>query len=100
MTEAAVGGASVARYLFASGDPEDGDGPGGTPSRRAPNDRELDYRVELWDPTWTYVEQLLAVTAHGSIGFAAYYAAIKEYPDRYITLRHKGGVLARTSNQG
>ena len=100
MTEAAVTRATVSRYRFASGDPEDSDGPGGAPSRRAPKDREFDYRVELWDPTRTYVEQVLAVTAHGSIGYAAYYAAIKEYPDRYITLRHKGGVLSRTGNHG
>ena len=100
MTEAAVEGAAVSRYLFASGDPEDSGGPDGTPSRRTPNDREFDYSVELWDPTRTFVEQVLAVTMHGSIGYAAYYAAIREYPDRYITLRHKGGILSRSGHPG
>jgi hypothetical protein len=42
-----------------------------------------------------FVDQVLAATKSASIGFAAYYAAIKEYPDRTITLRHKNSVVAR-----
>lgn len=56
---------------------------------------DLPFRVELWDPGKTAVERVLAVTANGSIGYAAFYAATREYPDRYITLRHKDSIMSR-----
>jgi hypothetical protein len=56
---------------------------------------DLPYKVELWDQTKTGVEQVLAITVSASIGYAAYYAATREYPDRFITLRHKGSVVSR-----
>jgi hypothetical protein len=66
------------------------------PFRPSPAERdELPYRVELWDAAKTSVEQVLAVAADGSIGYAAYYAATREHPDRYITLRHNRRVVAR-----
>ena len=61
-----------------------------------PTPREdLPYRVEQWDAAKQNVEQVLAVTANASIGYAAYYAATREHPNRYITLRHKGGIVSR-----
>ena len=71
------------------------------PAKRARSDRnvvprdDLPYKVELWNEARTAVEQVLAVTAHGSIGYAAYYAATAEHPDRYITLRHKNRIVSR-----
>lgn len=56
---------------------------------------DLPYKVELWDEARKSVEQVLAVTAHASIGYAAYYAATREYPDRYVTLRHKHSIVTR-----
>jgi hypothetical protein len=56
---------------------------------------DLPYRVELWDDTKSRVDQVLAVTVNASIGYAAYYAATREHPSRYITLRHKGGIVSR-----
>lgn len=56
---------------------------------------DLPYRVELWSDAKTEVELVLAVTASASIGFAAYFAATREYPDRYIALRHKGSFVSR-----
>lgn len=56
---------------------------------------DLPYRVELWDEAKASVEQVLAVTANSSIGYAAYYAATREYPYRYITLRHKNSIVTR-----
>jgi len=88
-------------YRFAAGhDPEDGSRiPGG--ADRVPSPREdLPYRVELWDEAKTAVEQVLAVTSNGSIGYAAYYAATREYPERYITLRHKNSIVARSNGPG
>jgi hypothetical protein len=61
------------------------------------NHEDLPYKVELWDESRTIVEQVLAVTANGSIGYAAYYAAAREYPDRYVTLRHKNNIISRSN---
>jgi hypothetical protein len=58
---------------------------------------DLPYKVELWDEKKGSVEQVLAVTANGSIGYAAYYAAAREYPDRYITLRHRNSIVSRSN---
>ena len=83
--------------LAPPGDRED-DVPRRAPSRPVPVDREdLPYKVEIWDQTGASVEQIVAVTANASIGYAAYYAATREYPDRHITLRHKNSVVARWS---
>jgi hypothetical protein len=78
-------------------DREDGI-PRSVPLRPAPADREdLPYKVEIWNESGASVEQVVAVTANASIGYAAYYAAIREYPDRHITLRHRNSVVARWS---
>lgn len=76
------------------GVPED-DGPARS---TAPHD-DLPFRVELWNAERTTVEQVLAVTAHSSIGYAAYHAATREYPDRYVTLSHRNRVLSRWNAQ-
>ena len=82
-------------YLVASGDSEDGR-PQRDPSDRNSTPREdLPYKVEIWNESGAAVEQVIAVTANASIGYAAYYAATREYPDRHITLRHKNSVVAR-----
>jgi hypothetical protein len=57
---------------------------------------DLPYKVELWDERGTSVEQVLAVTASGTIGYAAYFAATREHPDRYVTLRHKNTIISRS----
>jgi hypothetical protein len=56
---------------------------------------DLPYRVELWNPERTAVEQVLAITANASIGYSAFYAAARDYFDRYITLRHKTSIINR-----
>ncbi|MBV8752088.1 MAG: hypothetical protein JO328_04430 [Hyphomicrobiales bacterium] len=61
---------------------------------------DLPYKVELWDEAKHSVEQVLAVTASGSIGYAAFYAATREYPNRYITLRHKNSIVSRWNAAG
>jgi hypothetical protein len=58
---------------------------------------DLPYKVELWDEAKASVEQILAITANGSIGYAAYYAAAREYPYRYVTLRHKNSIVSRSN---
>jgi hypothetical protein len=51
--------------------------------------------VELWDETKKSVELVLAATASASIGYAAYFAATKEFPNRFVTLRHKSSIISR-----
>jgi hypothetical protein len=40
------------------------------------------------------------VTASPSIGYAAYYAATREHPNRQITLRHKNSIISRWPGPG
>jgi hypothetical protein len=92
----ALGITGILQRLGPSGDPDDGDPPQSVPFDPIPVEREdLPYKVELWDEARTSVEQVLAVTANGSIGYAAYYAATREFPHRYITLRHKSRIVSR-----
>jgi hypothetical protein len=79
-------------------DPDDTPPDAGSDRSTIPRD-DLPYRVELWNEDRTGVEQVLAVTAHSSIGYAAYHAATREYPDRYVTLRHRNRVLSRWNAQ-
>jgi hypothetical protein len=84
-------------HLQPPGDREDGM-PRGAPARPVAADREdLPYKIEIWNESGASVEQVVAVTANASIGYAAYYAATREYPDRHITLRHRNSVVARWS---
>ncbi len=96
MRSAALTFLGVAR--FSSFD-DDGDArPGRWPSRASPAAREeLPFAVELWDDARQKVETLLAVAAHGTIAYAAFYSAAREYPHRYITLRHNNQILTRWS---
>src|SRR2546421_477269 len=83
-------------YRFGPGSDPGDDDQGQGAFGPVPVEREdLPYRVELWDEARASVEQVLAVTANGSIGYAAYYAATREFPHRYITLRHKNRVVSR-----
>jgi hypothetical protein len=88
-------------YLFApEHDPEDGRAKPARDRNRPAAGEDLPYKVELWDKDKKTVEQVLAVTANSSIGYAAYYAAAREYPDRYVTLRHKTSIISRSSAPG
>jgi hypothetical protein len=85
-------------YLFLPGDDaEDPSSPKISHFESTAPREDLPYKVELWDERKTSVEQVLAVTANGSIGFAAYYAAAREYPNRYVTLRHKNSIVSRSN---
>jgi hypothetical protein len=86
---------SIAYRLTPPDDPSDG-APKGVPQGLFPPGREdLPYRVEVWDSTETQFEQVLAVTSSATIGYAAFYAAVREFPSAVIVLRHKGRVVNR-----
>lgn len=89
------------RYRFASPGGRGGGRPGIPPVGPDPIEGEdLPYKVELWDEAKNSVEVVLAVTASASIGYAAYFAATREYPTRYITLRHKSSMVSRWNAPG
>ena len=101
--------ASVLR-LAPAGDRED-DVPRCAPSRPVPVDREdLPYKVEIWNETGASVEQIVAVTANASIGYAAWHtdigirraaqihAAQKEHPEARILLRRGTRTVADSAD--
>ena len=88
------------RHLAGGDDPDDVPRQPVRLDRMASGREDLPYKVELWDAARQSVEQVLAVTASGSIGYAAFYAATREYPDRYITLRHKNSIVSRWNAVG
>lgn len=88
----------VIRYPFSLGpgnEPEDEASKPARSDRSSAEREDLPYKVELWDEARKSVEQVLAVTANGSIGYAAYYAATREFANRYVTLRHKNRIISR-----
>lgn len=94
--DTAVGPAAFYPYSLGSGsDPEEDSRSPSRSNRQTAEREDLPFRVELWDDAKQSVELVLAVTANGSIGYAAYYAATREYPQRYVTLRHKNRTVAR-----
>ncbi|MDX8454566.1 hypothetical protein RFM98_17540 [Mesorhizobium sp. VK9D] len=83
-------------YSFAPEDDlEDGEQNPAAGGSGAAEHEDLPYKVELWNAAKNSVEQVLAVTANASIGYAAYYAATREHPDRFVTLRHKNITVSR-----
>jgi hypothetical protein len=87
--------APVPFRLVSGNDPQDGPRKPVRLDRGTAGREDLPYKVELWDEAKTSVEQVLAVTANASIGYAAYYAATREHPDRYVTLRHKNSIVSK-----
>ena len=84
-------------YKFEGGDePDNGSRafPPGSGETSLDND-DLPYKVEVWDAAGEFVEHLVAVSAHAAIGYAAYFAAAREFLGRDITLRFKGRVISR-----
>lgn len=95
-----LGHAKVPLHLLPPGDWESGRKPSSAPQGLTSSADDLPYVVEVWDEEKKLAEQTLAITANGSIGYAAYYEATKEYPARFITLRHKNRIIARWNPPG
>ncbi|HET9160201.1 MAG TPA: hypothetical protein VFN88_06275 [Caulobacteraceae bacterium] len=58
-------------------------------------DDDLPYAIEIWDEFGEAVELVVAVARTPGTAYAAYYAAVREYHGREITLRHQGHVMSR-----
>jgi hypothetical protein len=59
-----------------------------------PDDKDLPYRIELWDAHSRKVERVLARAARAMLARAIFKAAQQEYPDRHIALRRGARVIA------
>jgi hypothetical protein len=55
----------------------------------------LPFRVEIWDETESYIEQVVALTTNRSIGWAAYFKAQEAYPKQTVIFRDQFGILGR-----
>ena len=97
MQRGEVGVSALALRLMPSDDPGDAERPpGASTSAHDPSESEdLAYKVEIWSEDGETIEQVVAVTSSPSIGFAAYYAATREFPNTVITLRHRSTVMSK-----
>jgi hypothetical protein len=86
--------------LKPSDDPDGGPDPLPWGRSRAHEHEDLAYKVEIWNDAKSSVETVLAITVSASIGYAAYYAATREFPNRYVTLRHKNSIISRWNGPG
>jgi hypothetical protein len=59
------------------------------------SDDDLSFLIEVWDDRFEAVDSLVAVAATPATAYAAFYAAVREYPGREITLRREGHVMCR-----
>lgn len=85
-----------AQLLRPPDDPSDGDEATLASRDGFPAEGEdFPYKVEVWDERGLSVQQVVAVSLSASIGYAAYYAATREFPGRVITLRHRSSVMSR-----
>jgi hypothetical protein len=75
------------------------DGSRPRPRSSAADDDDLPYAVELWNDQRRLVENHLAMSRNAGVAYAAFYAATRLFPDRYITLRLNGRVLSRFNGQ-
>lgn len=74
----------------------------GSPVRQ-PGDPEepwevLPYHVELWDLQRQSVERVLGDAISAVLARAIFQSALREYPNRHITLRYGATILARSGD--
>jgi hypothetical protein len=68
--------------------------------KRKASATDLSFRVDIWDETWSKVEETVAMTSNGTIGYAAYWESTRQFPGRNIALSYKGQILSRSGNRG
>lgn len=56
-------------------------------------DADLPFRVEQWDAAGQHVERVLALAANLLIAKGTFAAAVTQYPDKVLTLRHGARVV-------
>ena len=83
------------RYLSAAGEPPEDDETLPRGGGQGQDQDLLPFRVEVWDSTGTFVEQVVALTGNRSVGWAAYFATTEMHPTRVVTFRDQYGELGR-----
>ena len=81
---------------LASGGTDDNGGSHAESGKAVQGGEDLNYRVEIWDVEGKAIERTLAIAADGTLGYAAYYAAVREYPGRIVSLRYRHQILSRS----
>jgi hypothetical protein len=89
----------VTHRLHAGDEPSDGGATFPPPSGFPLDADEMPYKVEVWDEAGEFVQEVVAISASPAIGYAAYYAATREFVGRSITLRHRNRVISRWTGQ-
>lgn len=59
-------------------------------------DEALPYHVELWDLSRQSVERVLGDALSAPLAQAIFHSALREYPNRHITLRYGSRIIARS----
>ena len=59
-------------------------------------ERDLPFRVELWDAKGNRLEEVLSASVDLRLGKAAFREAVKRRAGQHIVLRHKARVIAET----
>lgn len=59
---------------------------------------DLSFRVDIWDESWSKIEETVAMTSNGTIGYAAFWECTRQFPGRNIALSYKGQILSRAGN--
>ena len=72
------------------GDPRSPPGRRGAPRGQ---DDELSFSIELWDAGGLFPKTLVAVAQTPGVAYAAYYAAVREHPDKDVVLKQRGRSL-------
>jgi len=55
----------------------------------------LEFRVEVWDPSGSRVEELVALCSNSLVAKGAYEAALRLRPGAIIVLSHRTRIIAR-----
>lgn len=58
----------------------------------------LPYHVELWDLPRQSVERVLGHAISAVLARVIFQSALREYPNRHITLRHGANIIARSDD--
>jgi hypothetical protein len=60
---------------------------------------DLIFRIDRWFDRGNRIDCCVAACANLSLGLAAFDAAVKQYPDEYLTLRNRSWVVRRHEGQ-
>jgi hypothetical protein len=66
----------------------------------ADQDRDLPFRIEVWDDQDAHVDELIALIGDHGVACTAFDEAVRRRPGRNVTLRQRSRVLAESKGPG